>query len=210
METRDYLKILKEEIHSTVFATVDEQGLPMTRVIDIMLVDDSSIYFITAKGKEFYRQLTEQKYAAISGMTDGIGSLNKKAISVRGKVENVGTELLEKVFEENSYMKEIYPSRESRTALEVFRISEGKGDFFDLSTKPITRGSFQLGNGKKQSENGGGYIITEKCQSCRFCYSKCPQKCIAMDHKPFVISQEHCLHCGNCFAVCPFGAVEKR
>ena len=43
METRDYLRILKDEIHSTVFATVDEDGLPVTRVIDIMLVDEDSL-----------------------------------------------------------------------------------------------------------------------------------------------------------------------
>ena len=36
----------KEEIHSTVIATVDREGLPVARVIDIMLVDDNStIYF---------------------------------------------------------------------------------------------------------------------------------------------------------------------
>lgn len=109
METKDYLKILKEEIHSTVFSTVDEQGLPVTRVIDIMLVDDNSIYFITARGKLFYSQLMEQAFVAVSGMTGGDGSLNKKAVSVRGKVRNLGTDLLEQVFEENPYMKEIYP-----------------------------------------------------------------------------------------------------
>jgi len=32
MKTKEYLKILKEEIHSTVFATVDENGLPHARV----------------------------------------------------------------------------------------------------------------------------------------------------------------------------------
>ena len=48
MESKDYLKILKDEIHSVVVAR------PQTRVIDIMLVDDNSVYFITAKGKEFY------------------------------------------------------------------------------------------------------------------------------------------------------------
>ncbi|HAP03076.1 MAG TPA: hypothetical protein DCQ87_03510 [Lachnospiraceae bacterium] len=26
---------------------------------------------------------------------------------------------------------------------------------------------------------------------------------------PFVIEQDHCLHCGNCLSVCPQGAVEK-
>ncbi len=43
METRDYLRILREEIHSTVIATVDENGRPVTRVIDIMLTDENSL-----------------------------------------------------------------------------------------------------------------------------------------------------------------------
>ena len=80
METAEILRILREEIHSAVFATVDEQGLPATRVIDIMLTDEDSLYFITAKGKAFYRQLTDRKYAAVSGMTQGKGSLERKAV----------------------------------------------------------------------------------------------------------------------------------
>lgn len=108
-------------IHSTVVATVDAEGHPVTRVIDMMLHDDNRLYFLTAKGKVFYEQLMEQKFIAISGMTGGEGSMSKKAVSVRGKVRNIDT------------------------------------------SKP-----------------------------------------------PFVISQEHCLHCGNCMAVCPYNAVEKR
>ena len=101
METAEILRILREEIHSAVFATVDEQGLPATRVIDIMLTDEDSLYFITAKGKAFYRQLTDRKYAAVSGMTQGKGSLERKAVSVRGKVENIGSGRLAQVFEAN-------------------------------------------------------------------------------------------------------------
>lgn len=37
MLTADYLKILKDQIYSTVFATAEENGLPDARVIDIML-----------------------------------------------------------------------------------------------------------------------------------------------------------------------------
>ena len=51
METKDYLRILKDEIHSVVITTVDGEGRPAARVIDIMLTDDRSLYFITAKGK---------------------------------------------------------------------------------------------------------------------------------------------------------------
>ena len=37
----------------------------------------------------------------------------------------------------------------------------------------------------------------------------CPQRCIEPGN-PHRIQQNHCLHCGNCFAVCPVKAVEKR
>ena len=57
MDTKDYLRILRNEIHSTVMATVDEEGHPVTRVIDIMLADDETFYFITAKGKSFTHSL---------------------------------------------------------------------------------------------------------------------------------------------------------
>lgn len=210
METKDYLKILKEEIHSTVIATVDREGLPVARVIDIMLVDDNSLYFITAKGKEFYHQLTEKPYVAISGMCEGEGTMNKKAISIRGKVRNIGSSRLSEVFEQNPYMAEIYPEEESRMALEVFQVYEGNGEFFDLSVKPIYRAGFVLGKEGHKSIHIGGFFITDKCQECRLCDSKCPQKCIDFSVKPPVINQENCLHCGNCISVCPFGAIEKR
>ena len=214
METKDYLEILRNEIHSTVIATVDGEGRPVTRVIDIMLTDEDSLYFITAKGKAFYAQLMENPYVAISGMCGGEGTMNKKAVSIRGRAVNIGSARLGEVFEQNPYMAEIYPQEESRMALEVFRVAEGTGEFFDLSVKPIYRDSFVLG--KKEMEEGkhtapaGGYFITDRCRGCRICYSKCPQKCIDLSVKPLVIQQEHCLHCGNCMAACPFGAVERR
>lgn len=46
METKYYLDILQEQIHSTIIATIDEDGLPVTRVIDIMHVDDNGLYSI--------------------------------------------------------------------------------------------------------------------------------------------------------------------
>ncbi len=210
METKDYLRILKEEIHSTVIATVDEKGRPVTRVIDIMLADEESLYFITAKGKAFYSQLMESPYVAISGMCGGEGTMNKKAVSIRGQAVNIGSEKLEEVFRQNPYMAEIYPQEESRKALEVFQVAEGTGEFFDLSVKPVYRDFFVLGTGRQETGQAGGYVITDRCRGCRICYSRCPQKCIDMSSRPFVIRQEHCLHCGNCMSACPFSAVEKR
>ena len=215
METKDYLRILREEIHSTVIATVDKDGRPVTRVIDIMLTDENSLYFITAKGKAFYAQLMENPYVAISGMCGGEGTMNKKAVSIRGKAVNIGSARLKEVFQKNPYMAEIYPQEESRTALEVFQVAEGTGEFFDLSVKPIFRDTFVLGGSTEEEGNQmgrtgedgqsrqsgqesgwtsgnvsgqqGRYFITDRCHGCRICYSKCSQKCIDMSAKPFVI-----------------------
>ena len=206
MESKDYLKILKDETHSVVVATIDDNGLPQTRVIDIMLVDDNSVYFITAKGKEFYHQLMKQEYVSISGMSGGKGSLNKKSISLRGKVKNIGQNLLDKVFEENPYMAQIYPQRESRSALEVFRLYEGQGEYFDLSTKPINRASFVIG---KSNIEDSGYTINDKCTACGLCISKCPTNCIQSGEK-YKINKNNCLHCGNCYEVCPYDAIDKK
>ena len=209
MNTAKYLKILKDEIHSVVFATTDSMGLPVARVIDIMLADDDSLYFITAKGKEFYRQLTESKFVALCGMTGGKGSLEKKTVSVRGKVECIGKNKLDEVFRENPYMAEIYPQEESRMALVVFRMYEGEGEFFDLSVKPIVREKFYIGNGKHDGREGV-YYINDRCIGCGKCVEKCPQSCIDSGKVPFVIIQKNCLHCGNCKVVCPVNGVDRR
>ena len=203
LETKDYLKILKNDIHSAVFATVDENGL----VIDIMLADENGVYFITAKGKRFYKQLMENKYAAISGMTAGESSIKRKAVSLRGKVENIGQERLDEIFKENPYMEKIYPTADSRNALEVFLLNDGQGEYFDLSSTPIFRDEFVIGNRMPEKQE---YFVNDKCRGCKICYSKCPQKCIDIKVKPVRIRQENCLRCGNCYDVCPFGAVERK
>lgn len=56
----DYLKLLVEDIHSAMMATIGADGHPQTRVIDMMLYDEQCVYFLTAKGKAFYAQLMEQ------------------------------------------------------------------------------------------------------------------------------------------------------
>ena len=107
----------------------------------------------------------------------------------------------------NSYMYEIYHSKESRIALTVFRIYDGCGEWFDLSKKPIDRESFSFGNGIKTVD---GYYITDKCISCKKCIVVCPQRCIDFTSGYARIIQNSCLHCGNCFNICPEKAVVKR
>ena len=186
-------------------ATVDNNGLPVTCAIDMMDYDENGLYFLTAKGKNFYARLKRNGYVSLTG-TKGMGTLSCVAISVRGKVEEVGSDYLNRLFEKNSYMSEIYPTKKSRTALTVFRIYDGCGEWFDLSKKPIERASFTFGNGIKAVD---GYYITDKCISCKKCKEVCPQGCIDFTNGYAKIIQSSCLHCGNCLNICPVKAVEK-
>lgn len=215
MKTSDYLKILVEEIHSTVVATLDKNGRPVTRCIDMMLYDENNVYFLTAKGKNFYAELMSQKYISLSGIKD------KRCISLAGFVENIGNEKLDEIFEKNVYMQKIYPG-ETRNALEVFKFTNADGNFFDISNPShVTRGFFTLGNAE---EKFSGYFADETCIGCKKCFSVCPQKCIDFvsggtisnknaneqeNAKKAVIEQNRCLHCGRCVPVCPVRAIKK-
>ncbi len=201
MTNLDYLKMLVEDIHSTTVATIGSDGHPQTRIIDMMLWDEKGVYFLTAKGKAFYTQLMEQKYIALSATKD------KKSISLRGKIQNIGSEKLGEIFEKNPYMQKIYPDN-TRTALEVFRLYEASGEYFDISVPAhVTRDSIVIGQPETVVS---GYFVGDKCIGCKLCYSVCPQKCIDISVKPVVIDQNRCLHCGRCAEICPKQTIEKR
>ena len=129
------------------------------------------------------------------------------AVSIRGKVRELGYDKIPELFEKNPYMHQIYPTEEAMHALTVFQIYEGTGEWFDLSKKPIERASFTFGGAYKKEE---GYFITDDCIGCGSCMAVCPQNCIIADNAPYVIEQEHCLHCGNCYEACPVSAVVRR
>lgn len=206
MEAKDYLRFIAREIHTTVVATADEQGLPVTCAIDIMDSDENSLYFLTAKGKRFYERLKRQGYIALTGIK-GENTMTSAAVSLRGKVRELDTQYTEVLFDKNPYMYEIYPTEESRSAIRVFQLYEGTGEWFDLSKKPVERAKFSFGGAEEIEES---YFVTDQCIGCKLCYSKCPQKCIDIRVKPVVINQNHCLHCGNCFEICPMRAIVKR
>ena len=206
MSASKYLKYIVDEIHTTVVATVDDDGLPVTAAIDMMDYNENGLYFLTAKGKGFYDRLKKREYIALTGMK-GKNTMSCVAVSVRGKVKEVGAALLPRLFLKNPYMNEIYPTAESQKALTVFYLCEGSGEWFDLSKKPIERLSFTFGGGERKKD---GYFITNACIGCRTCEMVCPQSCIDFANGYARIIQSSCLHCGNCFNICPEKAVIKR
>ena len=201
MDTLYYLKMLVKDFHSVVVATLNEEGRPETRVIDMMLYDEQGVYFLTAKGKNFYRQLQEQGYISLSGTRD------KRAVRFDGFVQSIGQEKLAEIFAENPYMAQIYPDG-TRQALEVFQISQGTGEYFDISNPShIVRDNFALG---KAAVRQLGYVVGPDCIGCRKCLSVCPQQCIVIrqDGRAF-IDRHHCLSCGRCAEICPVQAIQK-
>lgn len=201
METVKYLQILTEEIHSVVVATLNEEGRPETRVIDMMLYDEQGLYFLTARGKSFYRQLMQQGYVSLSG------TKVKRAVRVDGRVRSIGHEKLNEIFAHNPYMGKIYPG-DTREVLEVFQLYEGTGEFFDISDPAhIERGSFVIG---KVAVATTGYQVGDTCTGCRRCLSVCPQACITTGENDRAhIEGSHCLSCGRCAEVCPVQAIHR-
>ena len=84
MEAKDYLAYIVNEIHTTIVATVDDEGLPVTAAIDMMDSDENSLYFLTAKGKGFYDRLKKRGFLALTAIK-GQNTMSSVAVSVRGK-----------------------------------------------------------------------------------------------------------------------------
>jgi len=58
------LRFLRE-IKSVAFATVNN-GAPAVRIADVMLFEEDGLYFLTARGKPYYRELKENLYFPVS------------------------------------------------------------------------------------------------------------------------------------------------
>ena len=104
MTTKDYLEYIVREIHTTIVATVDDEGLPVTAAIDMMDCDENGLYFLTAKGKSFYDRLVKREFLALT------------AIKGEDTLSSVAVSLAEESTSLNLYLKIIYYS-----SLAVFR-----------------------------------------------------------------------------------------
>ena len=219
MDAQSCLNILRG-IKDVAFATLNDEGKPEVRIIDVMIVEQDKLYFCTGRGKDFYRQLLKHPDVAVTG-------LNKDFQMVRlsGKAEKLADQRqwIDRIFEENPVMNGVYPG-ESRYILEPFCISDGELEFFDLGKNPIYRESFVFGGeealdealqekGKEaiscRAPREKGFLITDACIGCGKCMRGCPQQCITKG-TPFLIHQENCLHCGLCFENCPVQAIVHR
>ena len=119
------------------FATVDEDGAPQVRNISAIHFEGSDIYFLTARGKSFARQLYANGRVQILGYTR-----YKETIRVSGKAVEVPEEEQIKwrnvLYEEQPYLENVYPG-ETKNIDTMFVIKDYTIEYFCLSTRPITR-----------------------------------------------------------------------
>lgn len=186
------------------FATVDEHGAPQVRNISAIHYESEALYFFTAKGKNFCRQLLADGRVQILGYTryKEMIRLTARAKPVR---EADQQKWIDTIFDEQPYLFNVYPGDTRKLSGIVFEIADAGIDYFHLGVKPILRETYIIGRGQVA---GTGYQIADACIGCGNCTEHCPQKCI-QPGAPYRIRQEHCLHCGNCFAVCPAQAVKR-
>ncbi|WP_455646053.1 pyridoxamine 5'-phosphate oxidase family protein [Methanosphaera sp.] len=195
----DCLKQIREVIDG-VLSTVDSEGNPQSRIIDIMHIDDETIYFLTARGKNVYKEIMNHPKVSYLNLKDN------KSVRVTGIAKKLDDQKkwIDLMFDENPFMNNVY-SGDTRYILEPFYIESGAIEFFDLTQKPILREQFTIGDGKI---NDKGFIISDECIECGVCKNTCPQKCID-ENSPYEIQQSHCLHCGLCFENCPVNAIKR-
>ena len=188
------------------FATVDEYGNPQIRNISAIHYEPEAMYFFTAKGKAFCKELLADGRVQVLGYTKykEMIRLSARAVPVQ---ESGQKKWIDTIFAEQPYLSNVYPGDTRNLAGIVFQIKDAEIEYFNLGVNPIFRESYVIGNGHISLK---GYQITDACIGCGKCMENCPQRCIEIKDRKAAIQQEHCLHCGNCYGVCPVKAVEKR
>jgi len=192
-------------IRDVAFATVDADGLPSVRVIDVMAVTDRRLYFLAPRGKAFHDDVMRERFVAIVGQTHDYRTCRFRGRVVHPEGGDVQRALVDAIFQLNPSMSLLYAG-DARYICDVFYIEDGEGEYFDLGQNPVFRKPFTLGGAP---EVRGTFFITDACIECGTCAAACPEQCIASG-SPYKIEQSHCLRCGICQETCPVQAIVKR
>ncbi|MBR1552130.1 MAG: 4Fe-4S binding protein [Muribaculaceae bacterium] len=183
------------------FATVDEHGAPQARSISAIHFEPDAIYFYTARGKNFCRQLLRDGRVQIHALTKFKEMIRLSAVA-KPVPDNEQEHWKDVIFKEQSYLINVYPG-DTRSIGIIFCIKDARIEYFNLGTHPIERAYFTMGNAVTERK---GFEITDSCIACGTCAANCPQSCIE-EGDIYRIQPEHCLHCGNCFENCPAEAI---
>ena len=132
------------------FATVDSEGAPQIRNISAIHYEKNALYFFTARGKNFCKELLEDGRVQILCYTK-----YKEMIRLSGKAYAAAEEEQEKwrnqIFEEQPYLANVYPG-DTRNIGIIFCIDTAEIEYFNLGVNPIFRETYLLGNAQKKEK----------------------------------------------------------
>ncbi len=205
MEKTELSEILQKDVSRAAASVADEQGMPWSVILDLVMAEDQRLYFAAAKGTVLHTSLQTNPHLAVTIAADR-GQTEFQAVSIRGTVKNMGTERLDMLFDRNPVLQKIYQKPKSRRILEVFCIYRGEGEYLELKEGILNRKRFSFGG--EEIKNRGYQIDEKRCIGCQGCRSICPVSCISNTF-PRTIDRNRCIQCGNCFQICLRRAVEK-
>lgn len=119
-------EFLKEN-RAVAFATV-EGGKPKIRVFEIMKQQENTLYFVTAQGKEVYKQLQENPNVEILAMKGNV------FVRIAGQVVfDVDDTTAREIYAANPVLPRLY---KTYTDLVYFRLPVATLDYYDLTPTP--------------------------------------------------------------------------
>lgn len=122
-KTFEFLK----ENRAVAFATV-EGGKPKIRVFEIMKQQENTLYFVTAPGKEVYKQLQENPNVEILAMKGNV------FVRIAGQVVfDVDDTTAREIYAANPVLPRLY---KTYTDLVYFRLPVATLDYYDLTPTP--------------------------------------------------------------------------
>lgn len=131
MKVEDIMQILQNDMKVAVVSTVDEEGQPHARHINMGVANENGVFFMTSPKTDFYKQLKANPKVAITGFNED-GYLIQ-VIRITGEVRDLGKEGLAEVLKDNPYVEQVYPDESERQNVQVFHLFEGDGFYHSMS-----------------------------------------------------------------------------
>lgn len=131
VKVKDIMKILEEDMGIAVFSTVDADGQPHARHINIGVANEKGVFFMTNPKTDFYQQMQHNPKIAITGFYKE--GYVVQVIRITGTVKELGKEGLDEVLKDNPYVEQVYPDESDRNNVQVFQLYEGEGFYHSLS-----------------------------------------------------------------------------
>lgn len=143
---QEFLKFVVNEIHNAVISTVNSNNLPSAQVCDLLLTQNNKLYITTSQNNHpFFDNLNNSKEIVITGYK-GNGTMDSCGFSIKGNIKNIHHKLIDKIFNKNSYLNEIYQDNldKAKEELQVFEITPKQASYLDHRTNPIFYREFEF------------------------------------------------------------------